>query len=227
MIGNMSLLLFVFALCSITAARAEEESPPNATQQIESLREIESLQLRADKLAFGKIGPDNYHLAKAHTWLDMALSEYHENESNGIVPSALEQAESLLDTPEEKQADVSMETPVEVPGSEAVRPDLWNRIATLKKHEQFSCGQRATAEAEIYLVWAGHEKAQSSWEHAQSYVHSAEQLIDEAQTSISVCIARMPLVEIVAIFLVLRCLTLTRPHRSLLNNGGSTDWWTM
>jgi OmpA-OmpF porin, OOP family len=188
----LTLLLAVLS-GSISVARANGEAAGEALP--EQLQHIESLQRRADKLAFGELGPDNYHLAKARTWLDMALSEYHENEGNGIVPSAIEQATILLDALEKRQTDISMDTPMEVPGSEAVRPDLWNKIAALKKHEKFSCGQRAIAEAEVHLVWAGHEKLESSWGHAESYARSADDLVKEAQTSIDNCAAQIPVIE--------------------------------
>ena len=84
---------------------------------------------------------------------------------------------------------------MQVPGSEPVRPDLWDRIAALKKLEKFSCGQRPIAEAEVQLVWAGHEKLESGWSHAESYARSAEDLLKEAQTDIDVCTARLPVVE--------------------------------
>lgn len=171
------------------------ESPSSAFQQIESLQHIESLQRRADKLAFGEIGANNYQLAKARTWIDLALSEYHENDGNGIIPAAIEQAEILLDALEKKQTGIGMDTPMQVTGSEAVRPDLWSKIAALKKHEKFSCGQRPVAEAEVHLLWAGHEKAESSWANAESYARSAEDLLKEAIISINDCVAGMPVIE--------------------------------
>jgi outer membrane protein OmpA-like peptidoglycan-associated protein len=186
-------LLSALLLGSIAIAQAAEELLP------EQLQKIESLQRRADKLAFGELGTDNYHLAKARTWLDLALSEYHENEANGFVTSAIVQAETLLDALEKKQTNISMDTPAQVNGSEPVRPDLWNKIAALKKHEKFSCGQRPVAEAEVLLVWAGHEKLESSWAHAEPYAHSAEDLLKEALTSINDCVARVPAIEKIAL----------------------------
>lgn len=182
-------LLFGLLSVNIPLVQANENATPS------QLKEIESLQRRADKLAFGKLGADNYHLAKARTWLDLALSEYHENEGNGIVPSSIEQAGLLLDALEKNQTGISTDTPQEVPGSETVRPDLWNNIATLKKHGKFSCGQRAIAEAEVHLVWAGHEKLETSWEHAQSYARSAEDLLKEAIAAINACVAQIPATE--------------------------------
>ena len=181
-----SLLVAALLLGNIPLAQAAEEPLP------EQLQRIESLQRRADVMAFGALGPDNYRLAKARTWLDLALSEYHENEHSLIVASAIEQAETLLDALKQERSDIGMDTPVQVAGSEPVRPDLWKKIAALKSDKQFSCGQRPVAEAEVHLVWAGHEKMESSWAHAQSYARSAEELIREAQAAILVCAASAP-----------------------------------
>ncbi len=76
------------------------------------------------------------------------------------------QAETLLDALEKKQPIISMDTPQQLPGSDPVRPDLWNRIAALKKDKNFSCAQRPIAEAEVNLVWAGHENSESGPERS-------------------------------------------------------------
>jgi OmpA-OmpF porin, OOP family len=183
------ILLFILLCGCINLAQAAGGSPP------EQLHQIESLQRRADKLTFGELGANNYYLAKARSWLDLALGEYYENEGNDIVPAAIAQAGTLLDALEQKQAAISMDTPMQVTGSVAVRPDLWGRIAALKKQEKFSCGQRPIAEAEVQLVWAGHEKLESGWSYAESYARSAEELLNEAQSAIDVCTARMPVIE--------------------------------
>src|SRR5450631_318753 len=130
------MLLFNYMGSSISLAQASVELLPSQLQQ------IESLQRRADKLAFGEPGANNYHLAKARTWVDLALGEYHENESTGIVPAAIAQAEALLDALEKKQVNITMYTQAQVPGSVAVRPDLWKKISAMKSNEKFSCGQR-------------------------------------------------------------------------------------
>lgn len=178
---KISPLLAALLLGGIHLAQAAEDSLPKQLQQ------IESLQRRADILASGELGSDNYHLAKARTWLDLALSEYYESEDSEIVPAATGQAMALLDALETKQADISMDTPMQVKGSEAVRPDLWKIIAALKSNEKLSCGQRSVAEAEVHLVWAGHEKLESGWAQAQTYARSAEELLREARKSIDAC----------------------------------------
>lgn len=205
--GMSKHLLFpLFAallLGGLAVAQAADELPAEELQP-EQLQKIESLQRRADRLASGELGANNYHLAKARTWLDMALSEYHENEGNNIVAAVIAQVDPLLDALEQKQtgigaATISMDTPMQIDGSEAVRPDLWEKIAALKSSAQFSCGQRPVAEAEVHLVWAGHEKLESSWEFAQSYARTAEQLIREAQKAIEACeathLAQIPVLQ--------------------------------
>jgi OOP family OmpA-OmpF porin len=186
---NKILLSLCMLLGSVSLVHAAEVLPLQ-------LQQIEALQRRADKMAFGEIGSDNYHLAKARAWLDMALSEYHEKEeSTEIVDAAIAQAGPLLDALENKQADISMDTPRQFPGSETVRPDLWDKIDALKKREKFSCGQRLTAEAEVQLIWAGHEKQESGWSHAESYARSAEDLIYSAQVAITTCAPAPPVIE--------------------------------
>ena len=194
--GTLSLLLTFLLAANFPAGRAAETA---VQVQPEQLQQIESLQRRADKLAFGELGPNNYHLAKARTWLDLGISEYYENEGTGILPAAIEQAGILLDALEKKQAGMTMDTPQELPGSEPVRPDLWNRIARLKQHDKFFCGQRPIAEAEVHLVWAGHEKFESSWSHAESYARSAEDLLDEAKKLINDCVANKSATEKIAV----------------------------
>ncbi|TAN82728.1 MAG: OmpA family protein [Gallionella sp.] len=174
-------LLFAFLSGGVSLAQAAGELLPKHLQQ------IESLQRRADKLAFGELGSNDYYLAKARAWLDFALSEYHQKDGGGIVPAAIAQAETLLDALDKKQTDIAMDTPARLQGSEAVRPDLWDKIGALKGNAKFSCGQRQIAEAEVHLVWSGHKKAGYGWSHAQSYARSAEDLIYEAQVAIKNC----------------------------------------
>lgn len=175
-------LSFILLLSGISPSQAAEEIPPA------NLQKIEALQRRADKLGFGELaGAESYHLAKARAWLNLATSEYHEVDTSGTLDAAIEQAETLLDALDKKQNDIGMDTPVKVPGSEAVRPDLLNKIAALKKHDKFSCGQQLVAEAEVYLVWSGHQYVESGLSHAQPYMRRVENLIYEAQVAIDNC----------------------------------------
>ena len=184
MIKPLLSLLFVLLIGNAPLAQAIEEVRP------ERLQQIETLQRRADNLAFSELsGTDNYHIAKARAWLDLALSEYHEKDTSGSLSAAIAQAQTLLDALEQKQADITMDTPVQIAGSEALRPDLLDQIAVLKKHDKFSCGQRPLATAEVYLVWAEHEYSESGMSHAESYVRNVENLIYEAKVAIDICAA--------------------------------------
>jgi outer membrane protein OmpA-like peptidoglycan-associated protein len=190
--GKFSLLIVMLLVTISPAVDAAESSGQMLPEQ---LQQIESLQRRSDKLAFGELGPNDYHLAKARVWLDLARSEYFEREGTAILPGAIEQAETLLDALEKKYPVITMDTPNQLPGSEAVRPDLWNKIDKLKQHDKFFCGQRPIAEAEVHLVWAGHEKLESSWSHAESYARNAEDLLDEAKHLINGCVAKISATE--------------------------------
>lgn len=150
------------------------------------LENIVAQQRRADALAFGKIGSNNYHLAKARTWLDMATSEYHEADTSGVMSIATTQAETLLIALENNQGNITTGTAMDFPGTEKVRPDLWEKITTIKSKD-ITCGQRKLGEGEVQLVWAGHEKLESGWSHAEPYMRIAENSIIEAQTAISIC----------------------------------------
>jgi len=183
---TFSLLIAAF-LYNIPYVQAADQFTPK------QLTIIESLQHRADKLAIGELtGMDSYHLAKARAWLDLATSEYYEKDTTGSLKAAIEQATTLIDALEKKQSDISMDTPTEIPGSEAVRPDLLQRIALLKKHDKFNCGQRQIAEAEVYLVWAGHELHESGKSHAESYIRNVENMIYNGEVAIDKCMEVIP-----------------------------------
>jgi OOP family OmpA-OmpF porin len=194
MIKGAHFTLLVALLCGLSPALAEEESS-SGVLQIELLQQIETLQRHADIMALGERSANDYHLAKARAWLDLARGEYYENEGDGIVPAAIEQAAALLDALDKNRSDIGMDTPERITGSEAVRPDMWGKIASLKKHAKFFCGQRSIAEAEVQLVWAGHEKFESSWASAKSYADRAEDLLKQANKSIDDCAGPLPVIE--------------------------------
>jgi len=160
------------------------------------LTEIEALQHRTDVMVIGEPGAENYHLAKARILLDMALSEYHENDQNEIISAIIDQIVILVNALEEQQVDIPMHPIKKFADSEIVRLDLWETIEKLKSNAHFSCGQRSTAEAEVQLAWAGHEKQESSWAHAQSYAQSAEELLRNAKSAINTCAKNYPVERI-------------------------------
>jgi len=178
---NKSLLLLLTVLCFNLPAYAADAPMPIHLEQ------IEALQKRSDKLVFGEVGADNYHLAKARAWLDLALSEYHQTDTSGLMFAAIVQAENLISALEKKQQDISMDTPNTLQGTEVVRTDLWDKVAVAKQNLFVKCGQRQLAEAEVELVWAGHEKMEAGWAHAESYGRSAEDSLYNAQVAMDNC----------------------------------------
>jgi outer membrane protein OmpA-like peptidoglycan-associated protein len=159
------------------------------------LQQIETLQRRAEKLSFGETGANSFLLSKARAWLDMALSEYYEKDTSGLLAAAIEQAGVLLDALDNSTSDIGMEMPIQVPGSAAIRPDLQEQINALKQHAHFACGQRPLGTAEVYLVWAGHEFHESGQSHAEPYLRTVENLIYDAQVAIENCTAAPAVVQ--------------------------------
>jgi len=183
-LGLLSLLLLL--LGNISHVLAADEPQPK------QLQEIDLLQRRASAMTYGNLDPNSYYLAKARIWLDLAQSEYYEKDSTGIISAAIRQAVTLLDALETKQTGISMETPIEIAGSNAIRPDLLEKINALKKHEKFLCGQRPLAEAEVYLVWSGHEFRESGKSHAEADIRAVENLIYDAEVAINNCMGPAP-----------------------------------
>lgn len=179
----MSKLLFslLLSLSLISPVYAADAPLPA------NLEQIESLQKRSDKLVFGEVGSENYHLSKARAWLDLALSEYHQTDTSGLMFGAIVQAETLITALENKQADITMDTPNTLQGTEIVRQDLWDKVAIAKSNLFFKCGQRQLAEAEVELVWAGHEKMEAGWAHAESYGRSAEDSLYASEVNMGNC----------------------------------------
>jgi len=188
-----SLLLLFASLGNISRAIAAPEFLPK------QLQIIESLQRRANALSYDSLDLNSYYLAKAHVWLDMAQSEYYEKDSIELISAAIGQAVTLLDALETKQTGISMDTPLEMPGNKAIRPDLLDKINALKKHTKFSCGQRPIAEAEVYLLWAGHEFYESGKIHAEADIRTVESLIYDGQVAINNCMGPLPATAIAAL----------------------------
>lgn len=166
----------------------------------QNLAQIDALQRRADTLTYGDQSPNIYHLAKARAWLDMATSEYHQTDTTGALPAAITQAETLITALESKQTNINSDMPVDFPGSEKVRTDLWEKIVAIKRITNYTCGQRPLAEGEVQLIWAGHEKLESGWSHAEPYAKISENSIKEAQLAIDICSGKVTAIskEIVA-----------------------------
>lgn len=173
-------LFFTLLACLPVTLFADSALPQNLAQ-------IDALQRRADALTYGDQSPNIYHLAKARAWLDMATSEYHQTDTTGALPAAITQAETLITALENKQTNINSDMPIDFPGSEKVRTDLWEEVVAIKRITNYTCGQRPLAEGEVQLIWAGHEKLESGWSHAEPYAKIAENSIKEAQVAIDIC----------------------------------------
>jgi outer membrane protein OmpA-like peptidoglycan-associated protein len=185
MIGNAMNKTLLSLLCACLVPLAHAGNRPPAA---DDLAVIEQMQRRADRLGFGKVDADDYALSKARAWLDLALDEYHEKDRTGIVQDAAAEALILLQALESGEVFDAGATPHPY-ASERVRPDLWAKAESMKRHAEFSCGARRIAELEVQLVWTGHEKWESGWMHAEPYARIAENLAYEAQLAIDACAA--------------------------------------
>ncbi len=174
-------VLTLLCACLVTLAHADNRQATPA-----DLARIEQLQRQVDKFGFGTLGANDYALSKARAWLDLALDEYHEQDRTGIVQDATAEAAMLLGALETSQAFDAGATP-HLYASEKIRPDLWDKVETMKRHPEFSCAARRIAELEVQLVWTGHEKWESGWMHAEPYARIAENLAYEAQHELDAC----------------------------------------
>ncbi|HLY97076.1 MAG TPA: OmpA family protein [Sideroxyarcus sp.] len=177
---KLLLLAVLLAFSHATLAEGNRPTTPGDLQQ------IEQLQRRADKLSFGRLGPDNYTLCKARAWLDMALIEYHEQERTGIVQDAVEQAAQLLHRLEADPAYLGLDTPHPY-ASERVRDDLWAIADNLKRRGGAACIGCDLAKLEVQLVWTGHDKWEAGWSHAEAFARIAENLAYEVQVKAGKC----------------------------------------
>lgn len=127
----------------------------------------------------------DYHLAKAQCWLDVSFHEYSRNDRSDFPQAALEQS-ALLAKAMEAGTDPGTDTPL-VNDAKRLRPDLWQRLGTVRQTPGFRCGAALAACGEVELVHAGNEYNQQQWRHAQPYVQIAEDLIARAESASAEC----------------------------------------
>lgn len=130
----------------------------------------------------------DYHLSKAQCWLDVSLHEYTRNDRSAFPQEALEQSEKLILGMERKATPLPMDTPL-VNGAAKLRPDLWERALAVRGHAGFACAAQKAACAEVELVHAGNEHQQQQWRHAKPYVQIAEDLVAQAESAATACVA--------------------------------------
>lgn len=184
-------LALAAALLGAGAASAQTALAPQA-QRIDDRtidadqRGYEAVQARIKALNDGGRPLRDHHLAKAQCWLDTSFHEYTRNDRGPWPQAALDESDKLLRAMEARQSPLPDETPL-VAGAERLRPDLWQRSATLRAQPGWRCAQAKAACAEVELVHAGHEQVQLGWRHARPYVQLAEDLLDEAEAQARAC----------------------------------------
>lgn len=139
-----------------------------------------------------------YHAYRANAWVIYALHEDNENSLNGERDRAIEQTIYLLslldnahlqvpDETTDKAKALLSETAIvsqneQHPDFLDYRPDLWQKIATIKKHPRFDDVAHLIAESEIKLFWASQEYRTRGWRHANEHVKAVERYLDRADT---------------------------------------------
>jgi OmpA-OmpF porin, OOP family len=148
-----------------------------------------SLQARLAALNAKGISAGNYSLSKATAWLEFAQEEYTDNDRSGIVERLLGQSVALIQKLERGDVELS---PVDrvtsiVQGSKKIRTDLWLKLDAFHRNAQFECAQGKIAQAEVQLVWAGHEEIEGGWRHSKPYVEIAEDMVASIEKALLDC----------------------------------------
>lgn len=140
----------------------------------------------------------DYQLSKAQCWLNVSFHEYSRNDRGNFPQAALTESQRILEALENKQA-LGNETPL-VNDAQKLRPDLWDRLESLKKHHGFQCAEQKTACGEVELVHAGNEIGDAGWRHAKPYIQIAEDLIGNAEAAAASCIPpAAPVAPVIAV----------------------------
>lgn len=150
-------------------------------------RVYEALQLRIKGLNDRGRPVRDYHLAKAQCWLDVSFHEYTRNDRSAFPQEAMSESEKLIVAMERNVSPLPLDTPL-VNNAARLRPDLWQRLAGIRRHRGFQCAQAKVACAEIELVHAGNEYNQQQWRHAKPYVQIAEDLLYEGEALAEQCL---------------------------------------
>jgi OmpA-OmpF porin, OOP family len=152
------------------------------------------LQDRLAALNTRGIAASNYSLSKATAWLEFAQEEYTDNDRSGIVERLLGQSLSLIKKLEGGDKSIDKATLI-VEGSKKIRIDLWSKLAMFHDHSQFDCVQGKVAQAEVQLVWAGHEQIEGGWRHSKPYIEIAEDMIAKIEAALIECAKASQIVE--------------------------------
>jgi OmpA-OmpF porin, OOP family len=144
------------------------------------------LQSRLAAINAKGIAASDYSLSKATAWLEFAQEEYTDNDRSGIVERLLGQSLVLIQKLERGEQPIDKTTEI-VEGSKKIRSDLWARLTAFHQHTKFECVQGKVAQAEVQLVWAGHEEIEGGWRHSKPYIEIAEDMIAKIDASLVEC----------------------------------------
>lgn len=177
----------VVAGCATQAPVAPAPAPHGAPAAT-SAQAIEELQARIRKLNEQGLTAANYSVAKAQCWLDIAWSQYSENDRSGFPDEALAESTAIVRALEtDKSSRAGFSTPFIV-RSTKVRDDLWIRVQDYKtRASSLACTARHVACAEVHLVRAGHALNETGWRQASPYVDMAEDALRRAGAAAARC----------------------------------------
>jgi OmpA-OmpF porin, OOP family len=173
-IPRIALLLFatvVFVTPHNSAAQHEGRAKVN-------LQGFQQLHTRLATLNVNGISLADYHLAKAHAWLEFSKEEYFDNDRSGIVESTFAEALGLIEQLEAGvMTPLSMSTPL-LEGE--VRLDLksWQVVEELKV-QKLSCAGNLIARVEVQLVHVEHELHELGPIHAVPYRQAVQRMVEE------------------------------------------------
>lgn len=189
-----SRFFFVGTLCTLLTVpmvMAQTQLTPESRRVSDSAihadhQAYQGLQERIHRINERGVPVRDYYLSKAQCWLDVSLHEYTRNDRSAFPQDAMTESEKLIVGLENKAHPMPMDTPL-VNGAARLRPDLWDRTETLKKHSGFKCAWPQISCAEVELVHAGNEFNQQQWRHAKPYVQIAEELMAQADELVEKC----------------------------------------
>lgn len=159
-------------------------------------RSMAALQTRLSAINAKGVKADDYFLSKATAWLDFATEEYTDNDRSGIFERLVHESRSLIEALEANRTDINRKTTI-VEGSKLIRPDLWSKLQAYQQHKDFECIAGRVGQAEVQLVWAGHEEIDGGWRHAKPYIEIAENMVNGIGKALQKCSELTPQIAIV------------------------------
>jgi outer membrane protein OmpA-like peptidoglycan-associated protein len=152
-----------------------------------SLENLHALQERLHRLRIGSTTINNYQLCKANAWLDMAYTEYTDNDRTGVAIEARQEAEKIIQGLEQGTKNRHYETPI-LNASRKVRKDLWQLVDQWQDRKDNQCVSCDLARLEVQLGWVGHEYFEQGWRHALAAEQQAERYARALLDSQSQCV---------------------------------------